>query len=88
VHVVPAPKATFPQWLNELSFAIGTGLASTLIYDMLKLLYDHASFSDATAEKVIGMMKRLEILEEEGVPEVARFVQATRHPGFSKDMAI
>ncbi|MCW0233232.1 MAG: hypothetical protein OJJ21_06520 [Ferrovibrio sp.] len=89
IHVIPSPPDRFPAWIRELPFVIGTSLAGSLLYDMLKILADHASFSDPTAEKVNGMMHRLKLLGGHDLvaSEVSRFVEATQDPGFSKDMA-
>jgi hypothetical protein len=83
----PAPKA-FPEWIKKLPLEIGAGLASSLLYELLKHFAEHALFHDNTALKVQGMMARLRIrgLDDISIPEVADFIEATRDPGFAKDM--
>ena len=52
---------------------------------LLKYFAEHAHFHDRTAEKVKGMMARLQVeaLAEISVPEVAESVEATGDPGFA-----
>jgi hypothetical protein len=87
-HATPPAGGAFPGWIRELPFAIGTGLASSLLYDLLRYFAEHAHFHDNTAEKVQGMMARLraEALAGIAIPEVADFIEATGDPGFAKDM--
>ena len=35
-HCTPPPSSAFPGWIRELPFAIRTGLASSVLYDLLK----------------------------------------------------
>jgi len=88
MHSTPPASSAFPNWIRELPFAIGTGLATSLLYDLLKYFAEHAHFHDRTAEKVQGMMARLrsETLAEISIREVAEFIEATGDPGFAKDM--
>jgi hypothetical protein len=87
-HCTPPPSSAFPGWIRELPFAIGTGLASSVLYDLLKYFAEHAHFYDTTARKVEGMMARLQVeeLADIAIPEVAEFIEATGDPGFAKDM--
>jgi hypothetical protein len=88
VHSTGPASGAFPAWIREVPFAIGTGLATSLLYDLLKYFAEHAHFHDRTAEKVQGMMARLQIetLAQISIPEVAEFIEATGDPGFAKDM--
>jgi hypothetical protein len=87
-HSTTPPSGAFPAWIRELPFVIGTGLATSLLYDLLKYFAEHAHFHDRTAEKVKGMMARLQVeaLAEISIPELAEFIEATGDPGFAKDM--
>jgi len=88
VHCTAPASGAFPAWIRELPFAVGTSLATSFLYDLLKYFAEHAHFHDRTAEKVQGMMARLQIktLAQISIPEVAEFIAATGDPGFAKDM--
>ena len=86
-----AQHASGKQCVSELDKGAtfcGTGLATSLLYDLLKSFFEHAHFHDRTAENVQGMMTRLrsETLAEISIREVAEFIEATGDPGFGKDM--
>lgn len=88
-HVQPPATPAMPAWIRELSWAVGTGLASSILYDMLKIFAENVHFHDTTAAKVAGMMARLqnEDLSDLAINEVAEFlsIHAT-DPGFASDM--
>lgn len=84
----PAPER-FPEWLRQLPYVIGTGLATSLLYDMLKIFFGVTHFHDDAANHVRGLMENLKSSSDSfaAINDVAAFVEATRDPGFAKDMA-
>jgi hypothetical protein len=44
IHVVPPIKKALPKWVKELPSAIGTGLASSILYEVIKHAFDHVRF--------------------------------------------
>jgi hypothetical protein len=90
-HSQAPPAQQLPEWIRRLPTAIGAGLASRALYDMLTYFAQHVHFSDTAAEKVEGMRARLKLLEGEQlvIEEVARFIEAgAPDPGISRDMTV
>ncbi len=88
VHVAPPEPSHFPAWVRDLPITLGTGLAGSLLYDLLKHFASTAYFSDPTAEKVDGMLARLSVesLIEIAADEFALFIQHSQDPYFARDM--
>lgn len=88
-HTTPPDPEQFPQWLRQLPYILGTGLATNLVYDMLKNFLELVAFNDNAANHVHRLMRNLQSEKDpySAIDEVATFVELTRDPGFVKDMA-
>ncbi len=90
VHLQVPPSPELPKWIRELPFAIGTGIASSVLYDLIKTFAEHAMFHDTTAEKVDEIQKLLRdpSTHFRGINEVAQFIDMfKRDPSWQKQMA-
>ena len=83
----PSPK--LPKWIRELPIAIGTGLATSALYDMLKIFCEHTLFYDTTAQHVDRIMAMLRdpAQADAAIEEAAKFVDVFKaDPGWSAQM--
>lgn len=88
IHGKAPPVGTLPDWVRSLPYAIGTGLATNLLWEMLEIFAKNVLFSDPTAEKVTGMQARLrsEAIADQAIEEVARFMEIHHQDlGFYRD---
>ena len=88
-HVQTPPSPKLPKWIRELPFAIGTGLAASVLYDMLKIFCEHTLFYDTTAQHVDRIMAMLRdpAQTDAAVEEAAKFVDVFKaDPGWSAQM--
>ncbi|WP_157634150.1 hypothetical protein [Burkholderia ubonensis] len=70
-----------------MPFAIGSGLACSVLYDMLKFFAEQVHFHDSTAAKVSGMQARLRLELDFAIDEVADFVEVfAADPAFVRNM--
>jgi hypothetical protein len=87
-HVIPPRSPELPKWIRELPFAIGTGLACSILYDMLKYFAENTLFHDNTANAVKDMQFRLKLKGNMVIEEFAQFIEPNiADPSYANDIA-
>lgn len=77
-HVQAPSSRAMPEWIRKLPSTIGTGLATSILFEMLKLFAENCIFSDEAAAEVNKHLTQLDdsTNQEEAILEFANFIEA------------
>ena len=88
-HVQAPTSRAMPEWVRILPSSIGTGLATSVLFEMLKLFAESCMFSDEAAAEVDRHLAKLkdEQFSENAIDEVANLIEAmSQDPSLQKFM--